>query len=51
MNPIMMDEEHTRDIIRKAGVTCNRRPYQYKINSKKRVVVERKGLDNDDEEV
>jgi hypothetical protein len=23
MDPIMMDEEHTREIIRKAGVMCN----------------------------
>jgi len=27
------------------------RPYRYKINSKKREVVEREGLDNDDEKV
>jgi hypothetical protein len=27
------------------------RPYQYKINRKKRAVTEREGLDNDEEEV
>jgi hypothetical protein len=27
------------------------RPYQYKINSKKRAVAEREGLDSDEEEV
>jgi hypothetical protein len=51
MDPIMMDEEKTREIIRKAGVTCSERPYQYKINSKKREVIEREGLHNDEEEV
>jgi hypothetical protein len=37
--------------LRKVGVTCNRRPYQYKINSKKRVIVEREDLDIDEEDV
>jgi hypothetical protein len=51
MDPIMMDDEQTREIIRKAGVMCSGRPYQYKMNSKKREVAEREGLDNDEEEV
>jgi hypothetical protein len=40
MDPIMMDEEHTKEIFNRAGVTRSGRPYQYKINSKKREVVE-----------
>jgi hypothetical protein len=51
MDPIMMDDEQIREIIRSVGVTCCGQPYQYKMNSKKRVVVEREGLDNDEEEV
>jgi predicted metal-dependent phosphoesterase TrpH len=51
MDPIMMDEEHTKEIMDRAGVTHNARPYQYKINRKKREVAEREGLDKDEEEV
>jgi hypothetical protein len=51
MDPIMMDDEHTREIIRKVGVMHSGRPYQYNMNNKKRVVAEREGLDNDEEEV
>jgi hypothetical protein len=40
MDPIMMDEEQTMEIIRKSVVLCNERPYQYKINKKKRAIVE-----------
>jgi len=32
-------------------VTHNERPYMYKMNRKKREVVKREGLDNDEEEV
>ena len=35
----------------KARTTCSRRPYQYKINRKKREVSEREGLESDEEEV
>jgi hypothetical protein len=51
MDPIMMDEEQTKEIMDRAGVTHSGRPYQYKINSKKREVAEREGLDSDEEEV
>jgi hypothetical protein len=40
MDPIIMDDEQTREIIRSVGVTHNGRPYQYRMNNKKRVVVE-----------
>jgi hypothetical protein len=51
MDPIMMDEEQTREIIRKERVACSGKPYQYKINKKNREVAEREGLDSDEEEV
>jgi hypothetical protein len=51
MEPIMMDEERSREILSKAGVRRIGRPYQYNINSKKRAVAKREGLDIDEEEV
>jgi hypothetical protein len=35
----------------KEGTTCNKRPYQYNINRKKREVSEWEGLESDEEEV
>jgi hypothetical protein len=40
IDPIMIDDEQTREIIRSAGVTCSERTYQCSMNNKKRVVVE-----------
>ena len=40
MDPIMMDDEQSREIIRSAGVTRSGRPYQYRMNNKKRIVAE-----------
>jgi hypothetical protein len=40
MEPIMMDEDQIKEIMERAGTTHSRRPYQYKINRKKREVVE-----------
>ena len=51
MDPIMMDEEQTKEIISKVEVMRNKRPYQYKINSKKREVTKREGLNIDEKEV
>jgi hypothetical protein len=51
MDPIMMDEEHIKDIMEKEGMMQRRRPYQYNINRKKRAVAEREGLESDEEEV
>jgi hypothetical protein len=34
-----------------ARTMCNERPYQNKINRKKRAISEREGLDSDEEEV
>jgi hypothetical protein len=50
MDPIMMDDEQTKEIVRKARVMHSGRAYHYKINSKKREVVEQEGLDSDEEE-
>jgi hypothetical protein len=35
----------------KVGIMCNKIPYQYNINRKKRVVAKREGLESDEEEV
>jgi hypothetical protein len=51
MDPIMIDDEKSREIIRKAGVTPNKQPYQYKMNRNKRKVAKQEGLENDEEEV
>jgi hypothetical protein len=51
MDPIMMDEEQIKEIMDKVGTTRSGRPYQYKINRKKRAVAEREGLESDEEEV
>jgi hypothetical protein len=51
MDPIMMDDEQTREIIRKTRVARNELPYRYKMNNKKRKVDEQEGLDNDEEEI
>jgi hypothetical protein len=51
MDPIMMDEEHIKEIMDKARTTRSGRPYHYKINRKKRAVAEREGLESDEDEV
>jgi SPX domain protein involved in polyphosphate accumulation len=50
-DPIMMDQEEIQEILQKAGTTRSGRPYQYKLNRKKRAVAEREGLESDEEEV
>jgi hypothetical protein len=37
--------------MKKYGNTHNDRPYQYKMNIKKRAIAEREGLERDEEEV
>jgi hypothetical protein len=51
MDPIMMDEKHTREIMERKGVMHIGRPYHYNINSKKREEIKREGLGSDEEEV
>jgi hypothetical protein len=51
MDPIMMDEQQTKEIMDRVGVMCIGRTYKYRINSKKREVSKQEGLDSDEEEV
>jgi hypothetical protein len=51
MEPIMMDEEKIKEIMEKQGTTSNKRPYEYNINRRKRVVAKREGLESDEYEV
>jgi hypothetical protein len=51
LDPIMMDEDQIKRIMEKVGKTHSGVPYQYKVNTKKRVVAAREGLESDEEEV
>jgi hypothetical protein len=51
MDPIMMEEDKINKIMEKYINTCNRIPYQYKMNNKKRAITSREGLASDEEEV
>jgi hypothetical protein len=48
---IMMDDDQIKQIMATAGKTRIGVPYQYKVNTKKRVVAVREGLASDEEEV
>jgi hypothetical protein len=51
LDPIMMDEYQIKRIMATTGKTCSGVPYQYKVNTKKRVIDVREGLASDEEEV
>ena len=51
LDPIMMDDDQIKWIMATARNPRNRVPYQYKVNTKKRVVTASKGLESDEEEV
>jgi hypothetical protein len=51
LDPIMMDDDQIKRIMATAGKTRSGVPYQYKVNTKKRVVAAREGLASDEEEV
>jgi hypothetical protein len=51
LDPIMMDEYHIKQIMETTRKTHSGVPYQYKLNTKKRVVSMREGLESDEEEV
>jgi hypothetical protein len=51
LNPIMMDEDQIKWIMATVRKMHSGVPYQYKVNTKKRVVVAREGLEIDEEEV
>jgi hypothetical protein len=48
---ILMDDDHLQWILTSSGMTCSGVPYQYKVNTKKRVVAAREGLASNAEEV
>jgi hypothetical protein len=48
---IMMDDDQLRWILESSRTTCSRVTYQYKVNTKKRVVAMREGFASDEEEV
>jgi hypothetical protein len=51
LDPIMMRDNQIKRIMVIYRKTCNGVPYQYKVNTKKRVIVAREGLASDEEEV
>jgi hypothetical protein len=44
----MMDEDQINWIMETTGRMCSRVPYQYKVNTEKRVVSVREGLESDE---
>jgi hypothetical protein len=51
LDPIMMDDDQIKWIMATTRKTRSGVPYQYKVNTKKRVVAAREGLESDEEEV
>jgi hypothetical protein len=51
LDPILIDENQLKWILASSGMTHSRAPYQYKVNTKKRVIAKREGLASDEEEV
>jgi hypothetical protein len=51
LDPIMMDDDQIKWIMVTTGKTHSGVPYQYKVNTKKRVIATREGLESDEEEV
>jgi hypothetical protein len=51
LDPIMMNDDQIKWILALMGRTCSGVPYQYKVNTKKRFIATREGLESDEEEV
>jgi hypothetical protein len=51
LDPILMDDDQLKWILESSGMMRSGVPYQYKVNTKKRVVAMREGLESDEEEV
>jgi hypothetical protein len=51
LDPILMDDDQLQWILASSGMTRSGVPYQYKVNTKKRVIATREGLESDEEEV
>jgi hypothetical protein len=48
---ILMDEAQLKWILASLGMMHSGAPYQYKVNTKKRAIAEREGLESDEEEI
>jgi hypothetical protein len=51
LDPIMMDDDQIKRIMATTGKKHSGVPYQYKVNTKKRVIAMREGLVSDEKEV
>jgi hypothetical protein len=51
LEPIMMDDDQIKKIMEIVGKMRSRVPYQYKVNTKKRAITTREGLESDEEKV
>jgi hypothetical protein len=51
LDPIMMDDDHIKWIMATTIKMRSGVPYQYKVNTKKRYVTTREGLESNEEEV
>jgi hypothetical protein len=51
LDPIMMEEDQIKKIMETTGKMRSGVPYQYKMNNKKRSIIDREGLASDEEEV
>jgi hypothetical protein len=49
LDSISMDDDQLKWILASLGTTRSRAPYQYKVNTKKRVIAEREGLERDED--
>jgi hypothetical protein len=48
LDPIMMNDDHIKKIMVMARKTCSGVPYQYKVNTKRRVIATREDLASDE---
>ena len=49
MDPIMMEEDQIKQIMETTGNTHSGETYQYKMNNKKIAIIDREGLESDEE--
>jgi hypothetical protein len=51
LDPILLNDDQLKWILASPGMTRRGTPYQYKVNTKKRVIAVREGLADDEEEI
>jgi hypothetical protein len=51
LDPILMDDDQLKCILQSLGMMHSGVAYQYKVNTKRRDVATREGLESDEEEV